>query len=515
MIAETLSAFVPFVFDAVSISDFFYGKKTPPMHPSDYSMISASIICLNDGIAGCIGEILQEEVCEYSVVKSATELDGSEPAVVFIAGGTGEEAQLHCQQILERESFHRPVITLVLTDTDPEYNDFLRAGADDIIHFRADTAYCTARVRLILDRSRARARRWIAEDALSRSTAMASAVLETTVDGIVTIDERGRIETINSAVVSIFGYEPEELIGENVAILMPDPFRSEHDEYINNYLDTGHRKIIGIGREVVGQRKDGSLFPLDLAVSEVRVGTRRFFTGVLRDISERRALEQRLLRVGDLERLRIGQDLHDGLGQMLTGIGLITQNLGNSLRDKDAQLAAEISEVSNLIKEADKQARTLARNLTPVDLEAAGLDSALGRLALNAEKLFGIRCRYESNRHVNVEDNTIATHLFRIAQEAISNAVTHGKADVVRIELSKGTSTLRLRIIDNGIGFQEKEQGDSTRGMGIHIMHYRAKMVGGSLDIVPSFDGGTVVSCTVRLDMRPMRFDAIRNENGQ
>jgi signal transduction histidine kinase len=200
---------------------------------------------------------------------------------------------------------------------------------------------------------------------------------------------------------------------------------------------------------------------------------------------------------------------------MLTGIGLITQNLGKRIRDRDEQLADEISEVSDLVKEADRQARTLARNLTPVDLEAAGLDSALGRLAMNAEKLFGVRCRYESNGAVNVDDNTTATHLFRIAQEAISNAVSHGKADLVRIELSKGLKTLRLRIIDNGTGFQEKEDGDGTRGMGIHIMNYRAKMVGGSLDIVPSFDGGTVVSCTVRLDMVPMRIDTIRNENGQ
>ncbi|NND70159.1 MAG: PAS domain S-box protein [Rhodothermales bacterium] len=516
MMAETLTAFVPFVFKGVNLSDYFISSKTPAMHPKDYPSISASIINLDAEIANCIGEILHAEGCHFSVVSSVPDLDRTEQALVFIAGGTSEEAQAFCRQIHERDTSQQPVITLVVTDSGPEFDDFLHAGADDIIHYRGNLEYCTARVRLIMDRSRARAMRWLAEDALSRSTAMATAVLETTVDGIITIDERGKIETINSAVMDIFGYAIEELIGENVSILMPDPFKAEHDEYLTNYLETGHRKIIGIGREVVGRRKDGSLFPLDLAVSEVKVGTtKRLFTGILRDISERRKLERELLRVGDLERRRIGQDLHDGLGQMLTGIGLITQNLGKSIRDKDEQLAEEISEVSDLVKEADRQARTLARNLSPVDLEAAGLDSALGRLALNIEKLFGIRCRYESNGAVSVDDNSTATHLFRIAQEAISNAVTHGKADVVRIELSRGSKTLRLRIIDNGSGFRENEERDSTRGMGIHIMNYRAKMVGGSLDIVPSFDGGTVVSCTVRLDMLPISFDATRKENGQ
>jgi PAS domain S-box-containing protein len=120
------------------------------------------------------------------------------------------------------------------------------------------------------------------------------AILETAVEGIITIDQHGILESINPAAEKTFGYEAEEVIGKNVSILMPSPYREEHDGYMANYLRTGTAKIIGIGREVLGQRKDGSVFPMDLAVSEVHLADRRLFTGFVRDISERKKAEARL-----------------------------------------------------------------------------------------------------------------------------------------------------------------------------------------------------------------------------
>src|ERR1051326_1986009 len=120
------------------------------------------------------------------------------------------------------------------------------------------------------------------------------AILRTAVEGIITIDERGIIESINPAGEKIFGFSAEEVIGKNVNVLMPSPYREEHDGYISNYRQTGHAQIIGIGREVFGQRKDGSIFPMDLAVSEVRLAQRRMFTGFVRDITERKRSEERL-----------------------------------------------------------------------------------------------------------------------------------------------------------------------------------------------------------------------------
>jgi len=129
------------------------------------------------------------------------------------------------------------------------------------------------------------------------------AVVETAVDAIITIDAQGIIDSANPAAQAMFGYRSEELIGRNVKMIMPAPYRDQHDEYLDNFLTTGVKKIIGIGREVMGQRRDGSIFPVDLAVSEMKVGTRRMFTGIARDVTERKRAAQELLRTaGDLER---------------------------------------------------------------------------------------------------------------------------------------------------------------------------------------------------------------------
>jgi two-component system, chemotaxis family, sensor kinase Cph1 len=130
--------------------------------------------------------------------------------------------------------------------------------------------------------------------ALHDSEERLRAILQTAVEGIITIDARGIIESINPAAEKLFGWKAVEVIGQNVSILMPEPYRLAHDGYIANYVRTGHAKIIGIGREVVGQRKDGSVFPMDLAVSEVLLANQRLFTGFVRDITERKRAEEKL-----------------------------------------------------------------------------------------------------------------------------------------------------------------------------------------------------------------------------
>src|SRR5205814_9358901 len=132
---------------------------------------------------------------------------------------------------------------------------------------------------------------------------------------------------------------------------------------------TNQPKIIGIGREVVGQRKDGTVFPVDLAVSEVRLGPRRLFTGLVRDLSERRRLEQEILDISDREKRRIGQDLHDSLGQLLTGIGFKSKSLENKIAARDLPEANAARQIADLVTQETSQARALARGLQPVDLE--------------------------------------------------------------------------------------------------------------------------------------------------
>lgn len=342
------------------------------------------------------------------------------------------------------------------------------------------------------------------EEALRDSEAKSRVILETTVDAVVTIDAAGIVESFNEAAERIFGYTSQEVIGQNVKMLMPDPYREEHDSYIRSYHETGRRNIIGIGREVIGQRKDGSTFPMDLAVSEVQLEDRKIFTGIIRDITDRRNLEQRLLEISDEERRRIGQDLHDGLGQMLTGIGLISQNLTRRLEADAHRAAPDMAEITDMVKEADQYARALARGLVPVELESNGLATALQRLARNAERLFSVRCSFEQVGEALLKDVTAAGHFYRIAQEAVSNAVKHGKASNINILLASGEAQVRLRVIDDGIGFPDELSRD--RGMGVNIMHYRARIIGGTLDIRRDPAGGTVLTCTMPIgEHRPAR----------
>jgi len=339
--------------------------------------------------------------------------------------------------------------------------------------------------------------------ALRASEHRVRSILNTAVDAIITVNERGIIETFNRAAEQIFGYSESEVIGVNVSVLMPSPYREEHDTYMRNYLETGEAKIIGIGREVKGRRKDRSLFPLELAVSEVIIEGRRIFTGVIKDVSDRRRLEKEILRISEQEQQRIGQDLHDGLGQMLTGIGLLSQHLARQLSDIDIDAAAQAQEITSLIREADQQARALARGLVPVDIEAEGLATALKRLSRNAQTLFGVTCQVRTMGSPAAIDGSVVTHLFRIAQEAVSNAVKHGRANEVSIALAFAPDRLRLRIRDNGVGFPSERSGES--GMGVHIMHYRARIIGGMLEIRSVPEEGTSVTCTVPLVLRNQR----------
>jgi PAS domain S-box-containing protein len=145
-------------------------------------------------------------------------------------------------------------------------------------------------------------RRKRAEEALAGQRARLAAIVDTAVDAIITIDERGTIDSFNPAAERLFGYARDEVLGKNISQLMPAPYREEHDGYLEHYMATGEKRIIGLGREVVAQRKDGTTFPIELSVSEMRVGNRRMFTGLVHDITQRKQAEERqALLIRELE----------------------------------------------------------------------------------------------------------------------------------------------------------------------------------------------------------------------
>lgn len=333
-----------------------------------------------------------------------------------------------------------------------------------------------------------------AQSALRDSEERLRAIWSTAVEGIITIDNRGRVESMNPAAEKIFGYAANELIGKNVKVLMPSPYRENHDKYLDNYHRTAHAKIIGIGREVVGQRKDGTTFPMDLAVSQVKLHDRMIFAGFVRDITDRKRLEKEILQISELEQHRIGQDLHDGICQHMTAIELMAEVLETKLAKQAKVLAPQAEKIARETRAVISQTRALSRGLSPVLLESEGLMSALKELAANTNEMFGVSCQFFSLKPVHLEDLTTATHLYRITQEAVSNAIKHGKAREIQIVLSSENGLVTLAIQDNGVGINSKTP--KQKGMGLQVMKYRAGIIGGSIDVRKS-EQGTRVTCTL------------------
>ena len=390
-------------------------------------------------------------------------------------------------------------VTLALFDAEPamDIDQLLDSGLDDVILPPLNTFRLESRLQFVLVRAQQRQERVDIENALRKSEDNALAVLNTTVDGIITMGEDRIIQSFNRAAEQIFGYTAREVIGKNVKVLMPPPYRDEHDEYVNSYHETNHKKIIGIGREVRGLKKNGEVFPMELAVSEIKDNGRRTYTGIIRDISVRRELEKEILRTSEEERRRIGQDLHDGLGQMLTGIGLIAKNLANHLAAQNIAEGQDLFELVDLIKEADQQTRSIARTLVPLDLERGGLKAASLRLNENIERLYGLKCFYEETGTVPKMEANVNTHFFRIIQEAMNNAAKHSKATRLTVAVAGNPDQVRARIQDNGTGIDFANV--NGRGMGLRIMKHRANVIGATLDIRNGSKNGTVVTCTLPL----------------
>ena len=208
-------------------------------------------------------------------------------------------------------------------------------------------------------------------------------------------------------------------------------------------------------------------------------------------------LESEIISVSERERQRIGRDLHDGVCQYLAAIGLTADLLRQNLALEGHPRAEAAGEIASLLQDAVDRAREVARGLSPVDRDEGGLESALEELASTTTKLTGTACDFICPEPLPVHDNIHAVHLFRIAQEAVGNATRHAHARNIIIALEASDGDLSLRISDDGAGFDPASTGaGASGGMGLNTMRYRARTLGGTLDIYPNIPTGTVVACT-------------------
>ncbi|MHC4330809.1 MAG: PAS domain-containing sensor histidine kinase [Planctomycetota bacterium] len=318
-----------------------------------------------------------------------------------------------------------------------------------------------------------------------------AAVVHDSNDAITVQDFEGNIKFWNLGAKRIYGYTKTEALKMNIRQITPKNGKDDVLALLKR-LRQGE-KVRSF--EVQRLTKDGRLIDVWVTVTTLtdEAGTRVAVATTERDITERKRMERDLLAIREKEQKLIGREMHDSMGQMLTGIAVKSKGLELKLKSKSLEESVDAAHICELASEAIAQTRRLARMLYPVEIETGGLISALQGLASSTQDLLKIPCRFKCSNAIPIRDPVTAQHLYRIAQEAITNAVRHGKPKNIRIELASAKSKTVLKVANDGKDFPRILV--KKKGLGLNIMEYRAKMIGGMLEVRRGRKGGTIVTC--------------------
>ena len=366
--------------------------------------------------------------------------------------------------------------------------------------------------------------------------AQLEALLNSAVDAIITINEQGLVESANPATETLFGYDVDEIIGHNVNQLMPTPYHEEHDGYLQNYLTSGLRKIIGVGREVVGLRKDGSTFPMHLAVSEIRVGTRRLFTGIVRDITDLKQAEEELRRLNEELEERVQdrtRELHATQAELvkkekLATLGQVSGGIAHEIRNP---LNAVKSSAYYLLNARNPSAEKTREHLNRIDRQVTIIDNVITALSdvarlpeprlepANIERVVRAVARSvslpstitlewqwpESVSDVLVDENQIPI-VFRNLVRNARDAMADGGS--ITMSAAQSDGVVVVSVTDTGIGIPAEDLGRVTEplystkargmGLGLAISNAIVEKNGGRLEITSKVNEGSTFSVVLR-----------------
>lgn len=327
-----------------------------------------------------------------------------------------------------------------------------------------------------------------AEMARNRHSQLLTGILENLPIVVGRIDASGRVVEADGQSLSGKGLQPSVLLGEKFADLYP-----HSAEAITKAL-SGESVSLPLSGDVEGHEWHAEFFIFFDAQNK----SGAIFLG--RDVTERKWLERRILSISDAEQQRIGADLHDGLGQHLTGIACMATALRDRLQGSSPAQATQAASIATLVNDAIAQCRALSRGLCPVQLELTGLPSALEDLTYQVQLISGVNCRFNAVGSPPSCSHDAAMHVYRITQEAINNAIRHGAASSVDVSLVSNGTTCKVVIKDDGNGFDLSEERTAP-GVGLRLMNYRAAIIGGTFSIASRPGGGASVECTFPKDL--------------
>ena len=376
----------------------------------------------------------------------------------------------------------------------------LKSGATDyVLKDRLQRLHSVAQ--RALAEARERRERRSAQIALEAQRVLLGTLIDSLPDLVYAVDRERRLSVVNRALLEQLQQPRLSLLGKKLGDFTSGEMADERDHQDAHVLKSG-RQIVDLEHASVDKNGEVRWYITSkIPLRDPFSGTVMGLVCTSRDITARKELEQEILEISNREQRRLGSDLHDGLGQELTGLSLLLKGLEMQFAREAPGYLAQTSKINELLAQTIQSTRSLARGLAPVNLERGGLPEALRHLAARCRDLYGIACSFDNTAQRLPElDEGSATHLYRIAQEATTNAARYAQAHQLRIALRTTTRKLQLEVSDDGIGLS-KGLASRPPGMGLKIMEYRARMMGGTISFEEPEGHGTAVILTCSLQL--------------
>jgi len=345
-----------------------------------------------------------------------------------------------------------------------------------------------------------------ADESLARSEARMRGILDSAMDAVITVDEAQHIVLFNAAAETVFGYSQKEALGSALTLLIPQRFRASHDEHVHRFGETGvTSRRMGAFRVLTGVRRNGEEFPIEASISQISESGQKFYTVILRDVTERQKADEALrhskeeLRelaalaqsVREQEKSRIARELHDELGQSLTALKMDVIALRGEVPPDNKAMSERIARIEAMLNQTVSATRRISADLRPLMLDDLGLTAAVEWVVQEFTDRSDASCQVTIEGDLDLDDPH-ATAVFRVLQESLTNIAKHAQATVVEVLIARVPGEVRLRVKDNGIGFS-LESPRKRNSHGLLGVRERGYLLGGGSRITSAPGEGTLV----------------------